>query len=230
MVNSKDWFNPQSIHRELEMKMTLKRSYKGFTLIELLICIAIIALLSALSMAGLMSAMNYVKKLRAKGEIEAMNTGLIHFNDDNGFYPNVTFINKTGAGASATYDPDAGNYRSASAALFLALIGKTAWDPSFANPGKPYVELKANWVFTNGSATAVSSSAPASYLSVGNFGSSQGAMKDPWGKPYGYYYTPPPENNQSTATAAFNQNGFDIWTTCGVVQSNSAWIGNWATH
>jgi len=216
------------------MKLPSKHFYRAFTLIELLICMAIIAVLSAITVGAIAVALNAAKKSRAQGEIQAMEIGLNHFNEDNGFYPDSTFITVSGSLTNHTgsYDSNPADYRTASSVLFLALMGKTAWDLSATNVGTAYVEVKANWVFTNGSAnSSVISSSHDSYINSANFGVNQGAMKDPWGKPYGYYYSPPPSGSPNTPSAVYNQNLFDIWTTEGAVQTNTTyWVANWTTH
>lgn len=205
----------------------------GFTLIELLVVMAILAVLMGLSFPAIKSVMEVAKKNRARGEVAAMDVGLARFNDDNGFYPIADYISKEGMGTNEQYEGNSAssNYRTASSALFLGLMGKQCWKATnTADIGPSYVEQKQGWVFTDGeshAASAVSSSRD-TYINTANFGPAQGAMKDPWGRPYGYYHFPD-TNSTPVISAVFNRNAYDIWTVAGILPQTNAskWVGNW---
>jgi len=175
----------------------------SFTLIELLTVMAIIAILSALTIAAASGVMVKVKRSRAAGEIQAISTALESYKIDNGIYPSSDGILTTNT--YSTYDGTQINYQTNSTLLYEALSGQTNFTAIPVAGVKSYMSFKGN--------------------QIGNPAGSYSYITDPWGYSYGY-------STGSAATPPYNGSGFfDVWSTGGLIngkQSNlNAWISNW---
>ena len=62
---------------------------RGFTLIELMVVIVILGILAGLIVPRIMGRPEEAKQLKAKMQIESLETALKLFNLDNGFYPDT---------------------------------------------------------------------------------------------------------------------------------------------
>ncbi len=71
----------------------LNKKTKGFTLIELLIVVAIIAIISAIAIPNLLSALQKGRQKRTMGDMKTLANGIESYDVDNGFYPNDNFSN-----------------------------------------------------------------------------------------------------------------------------------------
>jgi prepilin-type N-terminal cleavage/methylation domain-containing protein len=84
------------------MKM---RNAKGFTLIELLIVVAIIGIIAAIAVPGLLRARMSGNEASAIGSLRAINTAQQNYSQQcNGFAPVLTELGVTGAGAFLSPD------------------------------------------------------------------------------------------------------------------------------
>lgn len=68
--------------------MRTTRHTRGFTLIELLVVITIIGLLAGAGLGGLNQVRNYAMRVRARNDIQNLETALRMYKDDVGVYPN----------------------------------------------------------------------------------------------------------------------------------------------
>ncbi|MFH1066627.1 MAG: hypothetical protein V1746_01820 [bacterium] len=170
------------------------RYQKAFTLLEIFAVVAVITTLAGLSFSAAGAARKYAARQRAKAEISAIQLALKAFETDNGFLPAATDISILNSGTTnACYESDTQSptYRAASSVLFLALMGRSTWEE--AATGKVYLNFGEDQVFT------------------------EGALKDPWGNPYGYYYDP------ATRSSLHHAAGYDLWST----GNSRKWITNW---
>jgi prepilin-type N-terminal cleavage/methylation domain-containing protein len=84
------------------MKM---RNEKGFTLIELLIVVAIIGIIAAIAVPGLLRARMSGNEASAIGSLRAINTAQQNYSQQcNGFAPVLTELGTAGAGAFLSPD------------------------------------------------------------------------------------------------------------------------------
>lgn len=65
----------------------INKNYQGFTLIELLVVVAIIGLLSTLSIIALNSARSKARDARRLADVNAIRTALELYYSDHGYYP-----------------------------------------------------------------------------------------------------------------------------------------------
>ena len=66
-----------------------KMSHAGFTLIELMVVIVILGILAGLIIPRIMGRPEEAKQLKAKIQIESMETALKLYKLDNGMYPDT---------------------------------------------------------------------------------------------------------------------------------------------
>jgi len=191
---------------------SLRRAH-SFTLIELMVVMAVIAILSAITLGAMQYAQNSAGRSRATSEIAAFEAGLERYKIDNGVYPATAPTSQMGYGPGGTnYDiiPTDSAYITNAVILYQALSGKTNFTDVTSNT--VYMEFKANQVNTN------------------TFGANY--VKDPFSYAYGYVCDTP---SSTTTNVQFNVGFFDIWSTSG--QSGSTketntgiWVSNWGTH
>ncbi len=182
---------------------------RSFTLIELLVVMAVIAILSAITLGAMQYAQTSAGRSRATSEIAAFEAGLERYKIDNGVYPATTnAISQVGT----NYDmvPTDSTYLTNAAILYQALSGKANYTELATNP--VYMEFKANQVNTN---------TPSSTYA-----------KDPFGYAYGYVCDPA---GSGTTNVLFNVGFFDIWSTSGQAGTGKEtniglWTSNWGTH
>lgn len=118
--------------------MKQRRELASFTLVELLVVMAVIAILSAITLGASSIIMNWVAKSRANAEIHAMETALESFKTDTGQYP---------PGTATGYNPAA--YIPSAISLYTNLSGKSAYSTA-APSGKVYITFKNSQVGTSG--------------------------------------------------------------------------------
>ena len=81
------------------------RNQKGFTLIELLIVVAIIGIIAAIAVPGLLRARMSGNEASAIGSMRAINTAQQNYSQQcNGYAPVLTELGTTGAGAFLSPD------------------------------------------------------------------------------------------------------------------------------
>jgi general secretion pathway protein G len=74
----------------MKNKFFLKQSdYRGFTLIELMVVIVILGILAGLIVPRIMGRPEEAKQLKAKMQIESLETALKLYKLDNGMYPDT---------------------------------------------------------------------------------------------------------------------------------------------
>jgi general secretion pathway protein G len=74
----------------MKNKIFLKQSdYRGFTLIELMVVIVILGILAGLIVPRIMGRPEEAKQLKAKMQIESLETALKLYKLDNGMYPDT---------------------------------------------------------------------------------------------------------------------------------------------
>jgi prepilin-type N-terminal cleavage/methylation domain-containing protein len=187
-----------------------KNLLSSFTLVELLVVMAIIAILTAITLAAASAVLNTASRSRARSEIQAMSTALESYKNDNGAYP------QTNTMTTNTYASDDGNntkgtsaYMYSSEAIYQALTSMTnATDTPYAGM-KVYMSFKAG---------QLSSTTPT-------------YVQDPWG--YSYGYSTGSGGGGSTTNYPYNGSGFfDLWSTGGSLYGASTftntWVNNWS--
>jgi len=193
-----------------------RRGLRSFTLIELMVVMAVIAILSAITLGAMQYAQNAAGRSRAQSEIAAFEAGLERYKIDNGVYPATSPTNMMTLGPGGTnYDiiPTDQAYISNSVILYQALSGKTNFTDVTSNT--VYMEFKANQVNTN--------TFNANYI------------KDPFSYAYGYVCDPPNVTTTNGGNVLFNVGFFDVWSTSGQAgtgkETNTGiWVSNWGTH
>jgi len=219
----------------MEINRNPRRAMKGFTLVEMLTVIVIIGILMGLGLSVTKGVLESSRRSRATGEISSFALGLERFETDNGFIPPSTHINKEGNDYSG--DAKSDDYRRSSAALFLALTGRQVFvmedmtKEMKDNIGKNYIELKANQIFTDGHThdEGAKSWMIETYVNTSCIVNNKGAMKDPWGFPYGYFYDDEPD--QRGENSVHNSTSYDLWSTAGNTTDDDKtllkWVSNW---
>lgn len=172
----------------------------AFTLIELLVVIAIIAILASLVLATSGFVQKKAATSRAEAEIAALSAALESYKVDMGDYP----VGTNGS-PNSTNAPTTNN-------AFL----RAALAPDKANPLNPLNPLnKVYFEFSKGMGNGAAGWAT----------NTNQPVLDPFGQPYGYYYT----NSSPSSPNAGLQSGtnfFDIWSRASSTNTN-AWIKNW---
>lgn len=128
----------------------------SFTLIELLIVMAVIAILTAITLGAAGGIQNKAARSRAAAEIQAMSTALESYKLDNGIYPEMTSVNCTVVNPTS--------YIPAGSVLLTNLNGGVNGFTGSAS-GKVYMTFKKNQI--GGTATPY-------------------YVQDPFGYSYGY--------------------------------------------
>lgn len=211
---------------------------RGFTLVEILVVVTIIGILLGLVFASFNIIASSTKKQRASVEVAMLGSALQRFKDENSFYPEASFIttNSSGYAIDAGIDGESGSdtdsYRSASSVLFVALMGRQVYTNS-ETFGPVYLQdIAEAQVFDDDSpsselASGDSTVDPDLYISATNaFGTEQGAFRDPWNNPYGYYHIID-DGSSNDPEAFYNETSFDLWTTGNSTDSTNDWISNW---
>jgi general secretion pathway protein G len=110
----------------------LRRSARGFTLIEIMVVVIIIGLLAAFIVPSIMHRVDDARVVKAKGDIQALQTALTLFRLDNSKYPTT----EQGLAALVTQptDPTIKHWKPGG---YLDRISKDPWgnDYQYANPG-----------------------------------------------------------------------------------------------
>lgn len=113
--------------------MKIRRN--SFTLIELLVVMAVIAMLSAITLGAAGAIQNKAARSRAGAEIAALAVGLEAYKTDNGIYPGIAAMAGVGTATPTSYTPS-------STVLYQSLTSTTNWS---AKPGGPvYMTFKKN--------------------------------------------------------------------------------------
>lgn len=179
------------------MKRQKAQEPSCFTLIELLAVVAIIGILAGLILGGAGAVRQKAARSQAKAEISALEAALARYQIDAGVYPVSTNINPAGN----VYPASLSGYTNASQCLFTNLWGATNY--AATTPGsKQYLSVKPSMVNTSG---------------VNYF-------MDPWGYPYGYYW--------SGTNSLFGGAVPDVWSTggqsgTGTKTNRAKWITSW---
>jgi prepilin-type N-terminal cleavage/methylation domain-containing protein len=116
------------------MKTLRKKILHSFTLIELLVVMAIIAILTALTLGAAGGIQNKAARSRAAAEIQAMSTALESYKLDNGIYPGTSSMPL----ATSSYNPTA--YTLSSTLLYQSLSSLT--NMTGTPGGKVYMSFK----------------------------------------------------------------------------------------
>lgn len=113
----------------------MKSRRNSFTLVELLVVMAVIAMLSAITLGAAGAIQNKAARSRAGAEIAAMSVALESYKTDNGIYPGTNGM----SGVSVTTPS---SYITSSTLLYRSLTSTTNWS---AKPGGPvYMTFKKN--------------------------------------------------------------------------------------
>lgn len=85
----------------------MKTGRNSFTLIELLVVMAVIAILSAITLGAAGAIQNKAARSRAAAEIAALSTALESYKTDNGIYPGIASMIGVGTATPTSYTPSA---------------------------------------------------------------------------------------------------------------------------
>ena len=185
----------------------------SFTLVELLTVIAVIVILTALTLSAANGVSAQAARSRARTEIQALSTALESYKTDNGIYPSATNFVDTNAYAENDASLIPGCYESSAQILFQALAGRTNFSDSPSAECKSYMSFRADQLGNAG-------------VAPGTSGAASTYVADPWGYSYGYS-----TGGTNAAQYPFNGTGFfDLWTTAGGVGQSTnakAWVSNW---
>ncbi|PAW77637.1 MAG: hypothetical protein B9S32_10175 [Verrucomicrobia bacterium Tous-C9LFEB] len=113
----------------------MKTCRNSFTLIELLVVMAVIAMLSAITLGAAGAIQNKAARSRAAAEIAAMSTALESYKTDNGIYPGIAGMASVSSVTPTAYTPS-------STILFQGLSATTNWNAKPAGP--VYMTFKKN--------------------------------------------------------------------------------------
>ncbi len=214
---------------------------RAFTLIEMLVVMAVIAILVAilLNLNGLVQS--NAARTRARGEIQALESGCKSYQADNGSYPQDT---KTDAlDPRANGDPNSQAYKDASLYLYKQLSGDLNADgrndPN-ANPPEPKSYLSDFFTPNRLGTDSTKAVGTPGYVT---------SLKDPYGNCYGYStkgaaaeqkYRTDVATNPATAKRATPPEGYnptgDLWSTGGKATAptpgvtgdvTNVWVKNW---
>jgi len=192
-----------------------KKRLHSFTMVELLVIMAIIGILTAITLQAVSALMAAASRSRAAAEIKGMESSLDGYKTDNGTYPVAANM------ATTDYPKNDGStltspYTVSAQILYSALSGKTNFLDAPIAGIKSYSPFKVGQLGN--------SSAPA-----GTTGSGVTYIQDPWTYAYGY-------STGTTNSAPYNGTGFfDLWSTAGLLTSTpkfaitntAAWKTNW---
>lgn len=113
----------------------------SFTLIELLVVMAVIAMLSAITLGAAGAIQNKAARSRAAAEIAAISVALESYKTDNGAYPSLT----TASMPTATSSYNATTYKNGATNLYFSLAGgQPNWVKSTTLTGPIYMSFKKN--------------------------------------------------------------------------------------
>lgn len=175
-------------------------STKSFTLIELLVVMAVIVILTGITLGAAGAIQNKAARTRALGEVQAMGTALESYKIDNGVYPStnnmLTMTVASPIGSTA--------YSASATILYTSLSGGMA-NFTGTPSGKVYISFRRNQL----------SSTMSCYV------------QDPFGYPYGYVVNTTPNTGMNPGFYDLWSTSGKSDTTS---MTNGIWISNWSSQ
>lgn len=162
----------------------IKTSRSGFTLIELLMVFAVIAILAAITFGLSGGVRNAQNRSKVKVELAAITQALEEYKARYGDYP--WHDSDSGSYPTAQQDPDGSDVEvdATSVMLLYALTGRMKYAPQAADPVYKVDDSLDDEVVKKAPKLLELAKFTYTVDSSGN----PGALLDPWGNPYIYWY------------------------------------------